>query len=463
MCIRDRWYQRRVHGKYKRLDNMKFVYVIAFITMALALGPGMKSAVKLSTINQVKDQIVPIIMKQMKDIHAKDIKGHFGSIYYKIHGIHAYLKSLQPSHVHIGLNKGTNQITLKATSVDAGGKCKIDTKFGFITDSFHAEAKVHHVSVSTTISIQHESSGRPKCSVKKFDIGINENNVSIHFSGGKISELLNFLVKLLKPLFMGMVKNMINGNAPGIMTGVLNKFLHTLPMSVDITPNLAIAHADYFCVALSAYMYYKKNHKPPPFSPMQLPNYNATNHKGIHFFLSDYTLRSGINAAFEAKILSISYKMSVMGWDTNFTCNFSNSPELHFDNKINLTGQAYCDVEAKHSLNSEKQKFGVLANTVIYIKEEIKNQTIFFNIDELALKKMKLINPFNLDLKWFENSINFVLRKSAEAINNFFGKHGLTLPTLEGISYEDIEEYVQPGYIEVLVTPKIHLKANLLQ
>ena len=104
--------------------------------------------------------------------------------------------------------------------------------------------------------------------------------------------------------------------------------------------------------------------------------------------------------------------------------------------------------------------FGLITDVNVNLKEKIKDQTLFFEILKLAVANMEIDNPHKYDLKWFEEGLNFVLAKAAEAINLLLGQRGIKLPSIEGIDYSDIEEYVKAGFLEILVTPIVHIKES---
>ena len=102
-------------------------------------------------------------------------------------------------------------------------------------------------------------------------------------------------------------------------------------------------------------------------------------------------------------------------------------------------------------------EFGVITDLITNLKETIKQQTLYFNIIKLALANMEIDNPHKYDLKWFTDAINTVLATAVEAINALLGQRGIQLPFIGGINYSDIEEYAKAGFIEVLVTPIVHI------
>jgi len=73
---------------------------------------------------------------------------------------------------------------------------------------------------------------------------------------------------------------------------------------------------------------------------------------------------------------------------------------------------------------------------------------------------MEIDNPNHYDLKWFQDGINTILVQTAQAINALLGQRGIKLPYIPGIDYSDIEEYAKDGYLEVLVTPVIHISSQ---
>ena len=102
-------------------------------------------------------------------------------------------------------------------------------------------------------------------------------------------------------------------------------------------------------------------------------------------------------------------------------------------------------------------KFGLLTDFLAKVKESIKSQTLFFHVEDMELSNLKIDNPNGYDLKWFEDAINSLLKVTVEIINQMLGERGIKLPSIGGVDYSDIEEYAKAGFIEVLVSPIIHI------
>ncbi len=125
-----------------------------------------------------------------------------------------------------------------------------------------------------------------------------------------------------------------------------------------------------------------------------------------------------------------------------------------------MDANAACKVTAKHKQTGQVMQFAMSAGANIKLTEKIKQQTLFFEIISLGVSNLKFDNPSKYDLKWFQDSINVVLQKAKETINALLGQRGIKLPNLPGIDYSDIEESAKNGYVEVLVTPVIHLQQS---
>ena len=324
------------------------VLTLSFLLLALvtALGPGVKVAIKQSTIVSIKDQIVPIIMKQMKDITAPDMDGDLGPIHYHVSRIHAHMEDLPAGNVGIGLVPNSNRISISVSNVRASGGCRIDYRLLFIQDGFDGYVSVNGVGVAASLAFGADGNGRPTASIVSFDIGITANNVDIQFHGSIIGELVNFLANVLKPIFIGMVRGMIDQNVPPVMNQIINQMIQKLPPYVDIGPNLAITfklpqtpwvNADYFCAAIAGYVFYKPNPQPPPYDPKPCPDYDPASQKGIHFFLTDYVIRSALDATFSAGLMNIQYTVPVNEYDLTFDCAATASPVLDFNADITGT------------------------------------------------------------------------------------------------------------------------------
>lgn len=189
----------------------------------------------------------------------------------------------------------------------------------------------------------YDGDGRPTAQVVGFDIGIGPNNVDIQFHGSIIGELVNLVANILKPIFVGMVRQMIDQAVPPAMNQIINQMIRQMPLTIDVGPNLAITfaipqtpwvNADYFCVAISGYIFFKPKPAPPPYNPGPCPDYDPGSQKGIHFFMTDYVIRSAIDATFNAGIMDIQYSVSVDAYDLTFDCAATTSPVLAFHSDI---------------------------------------------------------------------------------------------------------------------------------
>ena len=447
-----------------KLTALFLVFIL--VSCSFSLGPGIKVAIKQSTITAIKDQIVAYIMKQLHDITANDIEGNAGPIHYHIHDIRAHLEPLPPENVHIILVPNSNQVRASIGGIRASGHCRIDYKILFISGGFDGDADVHDVGVETGFAFGYDGEGRPTAAMTGFDIGISDGNVNLSFHGDILGELVNFLANFLKPVFVGLVRAVIDNTVPALATKMINDMIRTLPMSVDIGPNMAITYklpqnpwvnADYFCAAISGYIYYKPNPHPPNYEPRPCPDYDASSQKGLHFFLTDYVIRSALDASFEADLLNVVVSVTVANYDVSLNCKAKTAPILTFNSAVSVTAGALCEITATNKQSGEKMNFGLSADMLVNLKEYIKEQTLFFEILQISLSNMQIDNPNKYDLKWFEDSLNQILQAAADFINIMLGQRGIKLPSIQGITYADIEEAPKDGYIETLVTPIINI------
>eukprot|EP00831_Metopus_contortus_P067193 TRINITY_DN59943_c0_g1_i1.p2 TRINITY_DN59943_c0_g1~~TRINITY_DN59943_c0_g1_i1.p2 ORF type:complete len:131 (+),score=31.06 TRINITY_DN59943_c0_g1_i1:64-456(+) len=73
----------------------------------------------------------------------------------------------------------------------------------------------------------------------------------------------------------------------------------------------------------------------------------------------------------------------------------------------------------------------------------------------------KIDYKFKKEIKidWFKKKINEVFATIKELVNHEIGSKGIPLPSVKGVDYHDIVQYVKTGYIEIGVNPKFHLTA----
>ncbi len=328
---------------YKMNRISVFAFAILLCSIVLALGPGVKVAIKQSTINNIKDQAIPIIMRQLKEITVPNINGNAGPIKYSISSIRARMESLAPSNVAIRLIPNSNRVGVSVSNLRGSGNFHVEFQFLFIKAGVDGSASINGVGVNVEMAFAYDGEGRPTANVAQFGINMGVNNVGISFSGSILAALVNVVVNLLKPIFVNIMRSILNNAVPGVMNNLINQLIRQLPMSVDISPALAIAfrlpktpwvNSDYMCVAIAGYVYYKPSPHPPAYEPKACPDYEPASQKGIHFFLTDYVIRSALDATYSAGLMTIQVPVQADQYDIVMDCGATSAPVLQFSNSI---------------------------------------------------------------------------------------------------------------------------------
>ena len=158
--------------------------------------------------------------------------------------------------------------------------------------------------------------------------------------------------------------------------------------------------------------------------------------------------------------MSMQFIFPAGDYDLIMDCKATGAPVVAFNTDMTVSAKASCSITAKNRGNNDKMTFGVSTDVLANLKERIKDQTLFFEIVKLELSNFKIENPNKYDLKWFEDGLNFIIAQAKDIINVLIGQRGIKLPTIDGVDYSDIEEYPKNGFIEILVTPDIHIKES---
>lgn len=202
----------------------------------------------------------------------------------------------------------------------------------------------------------------------------------------------------------------------------------------------------------------KSKPEPPPYDPKPCPDYEVYSDKTIQFILTDYIVRSALDAAFNAHYMLLQHSFVDDTYNLTLYCNAKSPPTLSFNEDIFVNATGECRISGFNKNSNEKYEFGIETDFINTLNENITDGTLYFTIVRAGLQNMKFINPNNHDLKWFAERINAVLKEITNAINILLGARGIQLPKIPGIDYSDIKQAVKDGYMEALVTPIIHIQ-----
>jgi hypothetical protein len=439
----------------------KVILLLAILPCLLALKPSMKNALRNQVLVDLKNAIVPIVSKKLEHLVLPDIHTHSSGFDIDVTNIHVHVNPINPAQIYIQFIPNTSSMKIGGSGFGMGGSAHIHAKWHFISKSMDADVGVKNAGFACQFSLL-SVNGKPNIKVDSVQIHLSGGDISIHIHGGIIEKLLEFLANLLKGHFLGQIIGQLQSKLPAELTAEVNKILNTLPTDIDIGQGLAIKYSfpyapfvrqDYLFTGISAYVHPKNNPNPPPYEPADIPEFDAANPKGIQFFLSEYIVKSSLDASFSVGLMVLNFEKDMLGHHIKMSCKATKSPDFLFVNAIDVKVAAQCDVLLD---NDPKTKFILLAEVHVNLKEYVKQAVIFFSITKAEFTKLEFKQENPVDIEWFKNGINAILDVIKEIVNNDLGQRGIPLPVIQGIDYTDTVEFVKAGFLEICTTPHFH-------
>ena len=353
----------------------------------------------------------------------------------------------------------------KATDFAMKGAAHIHVRWGFISKTMDAEVTVSQLGMQCQLAmLSHQ--GKPNIKVEHLHMSLSADHVHIVIKGDIINKILEFLANLLKGHFVGEIVKQLDEKLPPILTAEVNKRLNSLPSDIPIWekynmkysfPYHPFIHEEYLFTGIDAYIHPKGKPTPPPYDPPEMPNFDSAVEKGIQFLLSDYVVKSAIDASFSLNMLYVSFEKDLLGHHVKMTCKATKSPTFAFVNAVDVVLDAECQVDFD---NDPKNSFAIVAQLHVNLKEYVKQAVIFFTITEVKFNKIEYKQPNPVDIEWFKNGINTVLDVLKDLINADLGQRGIPLPRMHEVDYTDMGEVIKTGYMVIGCNPVFHIKLS---
>lgn len=437
---------------------IKLLIFLVCLNVALGISYTMSNALKNQVVIDFKNAIVPIISKEIEHMQLDDIKGKSSGIHYEVTKIHVHVNPINPSQINIEFLGGST-LRFSGNSFSMKGTARARAKWAFIRKTVDVSMSISKVSFSTSILLK-SVNNKPNIQISQFKVDISSGNVNIKIKGGLIGAVINLIVKMMKGHLVKEVVKILVKKAPGAIVTKVNTILNGLPSDIKITNEVYMKYQfpvaptiknGYLLTGIIAYLHPANDPAPPPGPISPMPEIDTKYNRQLQFFVSDYIVRSAVNAAFKLKLMTIKVNRKLDNRQILMNCLASKLPEFRFNNAITASVSGYCTV----SLDGDPDpKFQVSAVLDLELVETIKNAVIFFSANKLSFSQLefKMIKP--VDIEWFKKGINKVFAIILEVINGELGQRGIPLPSIKEIDYRDVVQYVGNGFTMVGTTPK---------
>lgn len=435
---------------------MRIFLLVVLLPVLFCQKPTIKNALRNQVVIDFKNAIVPIISRQVEHMHLPDV--HSGKV--SITNIQIHIDPFNPNQIGIQFIPNTSTIQFVAGGFKMQGSAHVCAKILIVTKCCDIKTSVGDAGFTAQVTLL---SVNNKPNIRAENLHVHVGGVGIHVSCGFLSPLINFIIGLLKGHIVGQVVHALESQLPGLMMKEVNARLNDLPVDIDIGPNLQIRYgfpyapfvrSDYLFTGIFAFIHQRGNPTPPNFPIADVPEFDGGHPKGVQFFLTDYVIKSALEASFRLGLLTASFERDMLGHHIKMDCRASRMPEFGFINAIDSVVPAECSVVFDRNNNNH---FTVVADLHVNLKEYAKQAIIFFTIIEARFQRLEYRTDKPIDIEWFKRGINDILAVVIQIINADLGQRGIPLPKFRGIDYVDMVQLVKNGYLEVCTTPVFQL------
>lgn len=447
------------------------MYLLLFLILGIqALGPkpSLKAGISNEMLTQLKDAAIKQVSK-MPDVQMPDFEKDIGVAKITARNITMSIKPFKPNQFEIELVDKSSDFWLNGTKMALNGSMIMSIKVLFVTVECKAYINVSDANFSARVSLLQNGS-KLEVNVTEVDIELDADLIGIELECNIAKSILDMIIKYLKLYFFENIKVAMSQMMPASISDFVNLVLGDLPDDVVILPGLAVKFGftdppevvgGFMMAPLLIFGHQVGNNKPPPYYPPDLPRYNTSCHKGLQLFLSDYIIRSVVEAAHLAGVMKFEMKttVSVFGkqFDIAIACNTNTTPLIEFNANIQFTGSIYCVLEARY--DKYRPYVGFLANTGAVLNEHVAKSKIYPSIESLVIKDLKII----WGKEWNANIVLFVLNTIINILRSYVNielerKGGIPLPAFPLFDISDVEQTLIGRYISLCGTLKPKLR-----
>ena len=391
---------------------MRFTTAIIILSLSFCLAsagiPAIRATAMISTVQDLKNRLLPQILAQLNTITLPDIS----SDNINISNLKVFNFQIKNEDLQVGF-VSPNILTLSANNIGLEVTGDYRAKYLFIS----THGSIDATASSTSSSIQASFTlvdDHYHFTVNSFNLNIGDFNINIH------GDFFAWLLNLIKGLFTSKIKSEIQDQASKAVYDDLTKEINKLftnetnvfpvpktNFSVDYTPTAQPnVTSDRIQFELTAYLFKNDKHSPPPIDPPRaLPYPNIT--EKIDIVVSEYLFQSAAYTAFQSEIFQVlitnemigskfPIKLTtdamtalfpnisqVYGSGKNITlfCYLFDSPDLQFkNNDISGKVDAACDFNVVNNNGSETRAVTVVLDVAIALNAEFKNNSLVIDI-----------------------------------------------------------------------------------
>ncbi|XP_070342021.1 lipopolysaccharide-binding protein-like isoform X2 [Equus asinus] len=264
-----------------------------------ASNPGLVARITRKGLKYVHERVAAALQKELSAIEVPDFLGSFqvgwfGRVSYESNGLRIQSLELRNSDLSLRPGRGV-RASLFNNYVSVSGNWKVTTAFVILNGTFGLS--VDGISISVSLNLGKDPSGRPTASVVHCDSSIDGIDINI---SGPLSRIQNFFHGIMEIYFKNILEQKICEMVRMSTTSRLEPYLRTLPVTSMIDQ---VAGIDYSLVGapqvtsqcldtpFKGEFFGRSWHSPVPFDapPIRLPQEHD---RMIYFAVSDFVFNT---------------------------------------------------------------------------------------------------------------------------------------------------------------------------
>jgi hypothetical protein len=486
-----------------------FIILILFVFVINQTSPGIKIAINQEVISDYQKIFFPELIAKYSQFsipdHSDSKKIWFFKISYTVTDIRININNLKSDNVKLSF-LAPNQVTLEVSGAQVHGSARAkSTGLSADVDLWANNLKLKLVLSMDSIKRADVDRLVPHATLTSSEIEFDfDYKIGGGFAGWILDKIGVFFKGRMKDMLKDMISDMIKIEIPKS----IESFSSKVPVFVDI-PKRGL-RVDYslsnqlkvdqgflllpLIGTISNLEPFKldQNLTPSP-TPIELPDFDP-NGKKIQVTFSSYSLATALRSLFLMYPVDVIYQDYDLPQDSpvrlntdsleillkgivkkygkekpaQFNIKLVEVPSLNFENDKVISYVVFectVNIEVAPQNIEEVIKFRIsvkLGATVILHE----NSNLMAKVDEVNMLNVKLIDSkleeSNLD--WIDEIFNFAGKIGVNLLNDkYLSDTQLSIPSVEGVSFQDSTAKIFPGYIKIDLNPTFSSPVSLLQ
>ncbi|KAG3263254.1 lipopolysaccharide-binding protein-like [Ictidomys tridecemlineatus] len=428
-----------------------------------ASNPGVVARITRKGLEYANQYAVATLRKELPAIRLPDFSGSFkigwfGRVSYNFHSLKIHRFEVRNSDLSLLPGLGI-RASLSNNDLSMGGNWKV--KKGFINLKGSFDLKVDGISISVSLNLGKDETGRPTASVHHCSNSIGRVSVRI---SGSLRWILNLFHKRIESSIKRILENQICQVVKKSSDSHLKPYLQTLPVTLMIDQ---VAGIDYRLfgapqvtsksvdIPIKGEFFSQSQRTPVPFDApaMMLPQQYD---RMVYFAVSEYVFNTATRVYHQAGLLNVTISNGhLAGLFPNMQVQLEASPESEphlWFTPGNVTIAPVMDVQAFSILpNSSDRRplFQLRVKTNFSISISVNSDRIVGSVSpESELKlELKHSNIGSVDVEEMETIFNLFAREVIYPSINAQLKKGFPLPVPKNIFLNSVELQIHENFL----------------